>query len=984
MRTPSVNLLENNTTDVREIVLGLSSEKEMRDASRWVEQKRAKTASKFAGLEVCAADTESIMVVRTDAVRDFDSLLDIFRRNTEHVRLRLPQNVHVKGETYVHCPVLFMYGSVGWQLHLRLNIKYRYLDDRIDVVFHKGQLPTSAYHELLQNIKEAVGIGSAEDYTNFFNVVAHLYGDHSFPSGKPIDLARLSVLAGSDHPQTSLLSLVWLWLGGVLAKHWTCSIGDNKWGKPFQELPDGLKLYLLGDVQLVAAVAMAMLLVYSTHLFPEPSVLLRVTGLSASQLVSRWSNQVIKLLGDQPELWRERDAAAFCHNTRLDLIRGMGIPDLPKYEVLRLCPVWPTITNGGARYSLLAASFILENYETLRKHDAVTWPGYSQQELHSRCSNAQGSSGLVEATASVVSRHVTVLPSQNSRWFYLPFTEITYQNMREEARFGQRTLRDTLRAYCEFDHIRALDMMKYWEEDRERVIRLMGCHRYLSGVSDVRDFLRSKNLLPHREKDWVDPLGEQQIDAIKALNLIRHNEATQLSVQKSAEQKLKRAAEFEAAARAGKECRVDRLQAAHPLTKGAGPREENVMPGQTFRTRTGRNKRNRQREKLKMLKKLALTNISKEELKNSTPQDIVWRRVEESTKKQARERSQADEEPQRQVMEVDSQSGAVLESQVPEDSHPPAMRRTIRVNNRPADQSEQPINMEALVAERFFIPMSQRKFPVSTVTSGDLERMEVEERASTTSPDRVVVERSVPRERQDYPDPARLPVPMPSWVQEAPTLPATTATSTTSPKPIAASSATSDATAASAANTQAAPTRPPITLKLTVSKNAPTTNPTVIKPVPVPTKPATTQKVAATPTKKPTPVVKREVRPQRDGTPDSDVQLLDSDSETTPTKLPEIADDVMDMLLDNEDLDFLEDVTPSAAPPVLKKPEDTVKTIDRSRPRTKILFNEEVRNSGGSKEGLKTSDTAPGKLLPGKRKRDRSFQGGKPREPKKR
>ena len=65
---------------------------------------------------------------------------------------------------------------------------------------------------------------------------------------------------------------------------------------------------------------------------------------------------------------------------------------------------------------------------------------------------------------------------------------------------------------------------------------------------------------------------------------------------------------------------------------------------------------------------------------------------------------------------------------------------------------------------------------------------------------------------------------------------------------------------------------------------------------------------------------------------------------------------------------------------VLKKPEDTVKPKPSFKPAAKIKFDLNVESSDATSSSLKSSDTAPPKPLPGKRKRDASVGAARPKK----
>jgi hypothetical protein len=138
------------------------------------------------------------------------------------------------------------------------------------------------------------------DYQDFFRIIEKLYGNSDVPPVAPLELSRIAMLAGSDHPQTGLVSLIWVWLGGVLVKHYKCSMGDGKWGRRFNDLPLGLQLYLEGDIQQPAAVATLMLMVITINLFPDPVTVFNLNNMGPQDLMGYWSQTVLERLSHDP------------------------------------------------------------------------------------------------------------------------------------------------------------------------------------------------------------------------------------------------------------------------------------------------------------------------------------------------------------------------------------------------------------------------------------------------------------------------------------------------------------------------------------------------------------------------------------------------------------------------------------------------------------------------------------------------------------
>jgi len=1044
MRVPSEQQLSN--TEVCQITLGLSSAKDMEEAAAWIRKKKQDTALKFAGLAVCAADTENITLLAEDNISTDTKLFDALGQDVASVRLKMPIAM-IDGATKektIQCPVLYMYGSIGWQLHIRFNIQYRYKTDndgvtRTEVIFHRGLLPDDAYRSLLFEINEAFGIEISKDYIDFFNMAGQLYGNNLLPRGDAIDLARLAMLAGSDHPQTGLVSLVWLWLGGVLAKHYLCSMGDNKWGKPFEDLPIGLKLYLLGDIQPIAGVAMLMLWTLATHLFPDPLPVLKVTNMHAPQLITHWAEMVIKLMGKEPERWNNKPAHQQRHGSRSALLSQAGIPDDQEYDVLKLCLSWPAITNGGPRYSLPVACFILENYSVLRKHDPKTWAAYSSEELNSLLTSSVVVKGTrSEETAPSNTTVLAVLPSQNSDWLNLPVDELTRQNLRQEMNRENQVLRNVLAKYLRHDKYRALQLMLYWEGDRKRVENLIGKDRYLPSVRDVRKFLEANGMTPVRPEGWVDPLGEAQYDALVTANLIKHNELADQVAKAVARRKIIRAREHREAAQTAKDDNVSSVHATDPLARVAGPRDSNIIPGQTAHKKHHRNKKCRMKDRLRKLRDLGMLEANPAEVESrfsqyrnapnptpfSNPQETLFDKEEEILHQQnAVHAMEVDEPVTRRVVEVDTEpatvpvfdpvsvsekmrkpssttTGRQLESMEDPDevmflgtvagqkkSNEPVLKRTVVFDRQPAMAS---------VIKKSFVPMSRRGIPATT-TSGDLEELQRQNRE--TSPTRYMQVDSEgvglifqadqlgshsllfrtptpPKLRNPQaPQPTRLPMPMPSWIEKRPmrdygdALPAKKRVSTKMSLP---KKMTVNKKTGSIPELVAAPE---------------STSGSVLNAIPLPVAHLNSPEDSVTSSDPPKPA-RRPFIPLPLETSVDDL-LLDSDEEnkdssnSEPTK--KMSEAEIELLLNSDEENLLGESPEKAKPEtpstnsILKKPEDTVKICPPFKPAAKISFGPRVEHSDGIHAQLKTSVTAPAKLIPGKRKRAASAK----KQPKK-
>ncbi len=73
----------------------------------------------------------------------------------------------------------------------------------------------------------------------------------------------------------------------------------------------------------------------------------------------------------------------------------------------------------------------------------------------------------------------------------LPYDMLTHDNIRAEASSEPgMTIRLVMNNYFNYDIGRSQRMLQYWEEDKQRMIKLFGPDRYVMLVIDLREILR--------------------------------------------------------------------------------------------------------------------------------------------------------------------------------------------------------------------------------------------------------------------------------------------------------------------------------------------------------------------------------------------------------------------------------------------------------------------------------------------------------------
>jgi hypothetical protein len=177
----------------------------------------------------------------------------------------------------------------------RLNTQYTRVDGKLAFVINKGQVPRE-FGQLMAKCHPAVGQDVTRDVNEFFQVVQALFGWSSRTCPlRPIELSRLSMLAGSDCP-TGLATTVLSWLGALLPKNRHCSTGGKRWGVEYSFLQTGLQSYLHGEIQQVAIISCLIIAAWVLHLFADLTLVTHATSLGALEFLHYWEDRVIKHL----------------------------------------------------------------------------------------------------------------------------------------------------------------------------------------------------------------------------------------------------------------------------------------------------------------------------------------------------------------------------------------------------------------------------------------------------------------------------------------------------------------------------------------------------------------------------------------------------------------------------------------------------------------------------------------------------------------
>ena len=344
---------ESQMPEVRELVLGEASVAEHQEIISWLYKKTAETRTKY-GMVLPALDVECLSVHVPGRAASWETISeDLLLDDCAWVTIAQP------GVTQpLKLPVLLMYGAPGWQVHIRIPVEYWREGNTMQVKIKGGAVNVRMLERVFGLFMPAVGTGIGDDVSSFIQAVEKIYdvvlNKDRIPVGIP--LSMISMLAGVSHRQSSVFFMVYLVLGGVLAKDWRCSVGDYRWGDPYSSLHPALKAYLCGDIQQVSIAATVLVIIWVAHLLPSADLIRTESGLNPCELVNIWIKTAVQRDLARLATGRDHTVPGTAKN-RKDLIRSLGASPESQDALLTLSPEWPAITSGGPRSSESTIAF---------------------------------------------------------------------------------------------------------------------------------------------------------------------------------------------------------------------------------------------------------------------------------------------------------------------------------------------------------------------------------------------------------------------------------------------------------------------------------------------------------------------------------------------------------------------------------------------------------------------------------------------------
>ena len=381
--------LEADRQNVWELTIGRSTPEDIISVHAWM-RKQMKDQEESGIFCLPATDCESLSIYlephQTDGSHSgLAALLKHLSENRNGHCLKIAQ----ERQPGMALPVLFMAGGDGWSLFIRLPVAIR---DRKIWIAEGVYYPE--FDDLFEDIGVAVGVGVVKDYQEWCDTVCTLWPSSRIRDRllRPIELEWIFRLAGNSSRQSSIKMQLWTMFGTMYPKHYKTSMGDNKWGLPFDQLHSGLQQYLMGDTQMVSRLACGWIIAWVMQIFPHASLIYEINGMTPSDLV-RWFHDyvIIPLLPDISEdcSYPLVSPQSSLPSTREELLQQIRVPCGDRYAILRVDHSFPSLTSGWVRCLHSARAKMMDIMPILRLLDPVSFPAMqdNQIQLHLFCRN---------------------------------------------------------------------------------------------------------------------------------------------------------------------------------------------------------------------------------------------------------------------------------------------------------------------------------------------------------------------------------------------------------------------------------------------------------------------------------------------------------------------------------------------------------------------------------------------------------------------
>ena len=327
--------------EVRELVMGESSEDQIWETLQWLDSKIVQ------GLEIYPArvisfDVEEITISET--AKD--------------------QLVEGSPGTQVKALKTYPGSSYQWPAKFLLGDGLRYMlvitwpaDDNQDHYLIPVPVPQKGIVKLLRSLPTTIGCGISNDIKHLTALFDQISPNYPLKMKAPLELSVVAVAAGWALRATNMAALSLGVLGGLLDK--ISSRADGMWCLKWDKLPVQFKIYALGDIKFGYMTFVVLSSVFIRDIYPDPDAHSVQEFASQSQGVRSVCDMMcLYLAGSEvhfpPQPCTTRLDLMNCIKVRVPNSSGrMILSEEPSPGAVRFSSLirqWPTITDGGPRY----------------------------------------------------------------------------------------------------------------------------------------------------------------------------------------------------------------------------------------------------------------------------------------------------------------------------------------------------------------------------------------------------------------------------------------------------------------------------------------------------------------------------------------------------------------------------------------------------------------------------------------------------------
>lgn len=364
---------------VKEIIVGVTSNDEVRETAQWMMRMHDRDQAKFPS-GMISMDVEEVPGTLFDWLRLAGKLSFVAGQKLQ--KKAVSWKVDNLSDKNVQIPVRLMLGNgITWSVQILLNLGR----DGHDYIL-KSNVPQPALIKLLRDLPVCVGLGVKSDVDEIELFYSMLTGCDVLLNGF-IDLAVLATLSGWEFQSRGMTAMGVQVYGTVLNK--CVSTADYSWAVPWPCIQRSLKVYALGDLKFGYLTHIILLGVLIRDVFPDPEVVCAFTQCYQCDVV-KWFCRLVRSTLRDVELHPNLVKTASSRRSLINCFRvrtGAGgdyasSPPVKSLLWIELLGKWPSITNGGCRWLLEARDWFISQVDVLVRFevDGPTGPFHLMEE----------------------------------------------------------------------------------------------------------------------------------------------------------------------------------------------------------------------------------------------------------------------------------------------------------------------------------------------------------------------------------------------------------------------------------------------------------------------------------------------------------------------------------------------------------------------------------------------------------------------------